>query len=123
MPRDEANGRAAGLGESKVLTKWIGLAEVSAKEVNDILGPEEGAFAVVVALAKGSEDFIARVAHAADQLGLNLLQCTDVDPYADRVGQHEVEESVRRLAASLTPAEPLRFDDFCIYPRGGTADE
>jgi hypothetical protein len=96
---------------------WIGLVEMKGRPGNEAFGPGQGgAFAIVLALANGPDDYRARVANAASALGLEVVEFDDVEPFAARVAAFNVNPAVRKLARRLTPNSPILFDRFHCYP-------
>ena len=70
----------------------------------------------MIALANSEADVISKVAIAADALGLDVVDCEEIEPLRERIRRFSVEEAVLELADRVTEAEPVGFDEFCTFP-------
>jgi hypothetical protein len=109
------------LGASRNMTidriVWIGCVEVTGRPGNPVLGLDDaGAYVIALALASNPTDYRKQVVKASNALGLEVLQCDDIEPLCDRLAKYEVDLSVQELADQLGPRNPVLFDCFCKYP-------
>jgi hypothetical protein len=97
--------------------KWIALAEVKARAGIMVLGYEgAAAFVTVLVLASTTEEVVSNVRDALDLLGLDLIDCTDIETFAAQIIHRELENEVKALAGQVNDENPVAFDEFCVYP-------
>ena len=97
-------------------TKWIGLAEVRAQEGSEVFGPEpKGAIVNIVACAEDADDFRDVAVRAFDEYGVDLVKLEDVEPLASRIGSHEVDATLLRVAERIPDDTPFVFGSFHTY--------
>ena len=94
---------------------WIGLAHVRPKPGTNNLEGALGAFVPVLVLADCAEGFAAAAATCLDSYGFDVIEIEDIELFADRVRTQTVHEDIRKLAASLSPQQPVAVDTFQAY--------
>ena len=96
--------------------KWIGLVEVFGPR-NKTLSEEKpkGAFVNVIALACSEQEFFSRVREALEELGFDILDLEDVEPYAERTKKYKIDPKLKEMAAKIDSKNPIGFGTFHMY--------
>jgi hypothetical protein len=94
---------------------WIGLAQVSSRPDNDLLGGPKGAYVNVLAIAASTEDFIAKVKKAVKDLDLDFIHIEDVEPFSERCKSYEINAGIMNIAIEVSESSELRFGDFHTF--------
>jgi hypothetical protein len=94
---------------------WIGLAQVSSKSVNGLLGSSKGAYVNVLALASNSNDFTEKVIKAIKELELDFVQIEDVELFSERIESYEINDNIINLAIEVNKSKELRFGNFHTF--------
>jgi hypothetical protein len=94
---------------------WIGLAQVSSRPSNDLLGGSKGAYVNVLAIAINPADFIAKVKRAIIDLDLDPVHIEDIEPLSERRKNYEISRSILMLAHEVSETRGIRFGDFHTF--------
>lgn len=94
---------------------WIGLAQISSKSVNGLLGSSNGAYVNVLALASNSNDFCEKVKKAINNLNLDFVQIEDVELLSERSESYEISDNIIKLAKEVKKYKELRFGNFHTF--------
>jgi hypothetical protein len=98
--------------------KWIGLAEVRQQPGVEELGKNRGGFVTVVLFAQSENEFEQRVRKVLFEMGFDLVNVDEVEPYDRRVATHEIDRALRTAADELDPAAPpaVALGSFHTFP-------
>lgn len=94
---------------------WIGLAQVSSRPDNGLLGSAKGAYVNVLALATNPTDFTNKVKKAIMNLGLDFVQIEDVEPFSERSENYEMTDIIINLAMDVSKSKEIRFGNFHTF--------
>jgi len=96
---------------------FIGLVGVGALPTCDILGNSKGAYVNVLAFASTAEEFEVEVNRAVADLGLFVIECEDIEPFAQRAAQRLLDDELHELAAEVHKTRQLRFATFHTFDK------
>jgi len=94
---------------------WIGLAQVSSKSSNCLLGSSKGAYVNVLAIASNPTDFTDKVIKAVQDIGLDFIHIEDVELFTERIENYEIDESIKNIAIDVNKSKELRFGNFHTF--------
>lgn len=95
---------------------WIAFVHVAPSNLSAPIAGHKGAYANVVGAARDRESFIRRLAGAAADLNLHLLEVEDVEPLSERLHKWQVDPEIHDLARDAsTEAEAVHFGTFHAY--------
>lgn len=97
--------------------RWIGLADVRARQGNPALGGACGALVAVVGDARDSAAFLRMVEAELGKLGFQLLALDDVEPLALRRDRHPLPRALEDAVHGITAQQPLALGSFHAYRR------
>ena len=92
---------------SRASQKWIGLANVTPKPGNDLLGTGPGAFVVSIAWANSARDYFRKVVDVLNEEGFDVVQIEDIDTFEDRIKNQTVASEILELAEQVTEDDPV----------------
>jgi hypothetical protein len=97
--------------------KWIGLFELTFRADNALdQKAGSGAFVTVVGIAPSCEEFCRLVERRLVDMGASHVTYDDVELFAARMRNHEVQPIIHDAARSLSDLTPIAFGTFHMYP-------
>ncbi|TQV67011.1 hypothetical protein FKG94_26445 [Exilibacterium tricleocarpae] len=94
---------------------WLGLAEVTPKQGNDILKGAEGAYVNVIALAISEEEYTSIVKSELLKYGFNTLAIGNIELLSDRRKTSVVDDELLDLASLINEENIAQFDEFQAF--------
>lgn len=101
------------LSSCNIREKWIGLAEVvPITQHNEV---DRSAYVNVIGLASDEWSFHELVEYECGQMGLQLTNLEDVEPWRIRVQNWHPSPDIISLANSVSDTTPIIFDTFFTF--------
>lgn len=94
---------------------WIGLVSFLPSDWSDEFDGLKGAFVNAIAPAFDEDDFVRQVSAAAKELGLEIEEVKNFEPYLDRMRNFEVAEELRDVAKQAELDKNVGFGTFHTY--------
>jgi hypothetical protein len=96
---------------------WIGLVELTARPDSELFGEDSGAITSVLASAHSFVDFANKVASFYDQLGIDVLEYSEVGRVSDHESRTGLSEELRALANEAEATGAVEADSYYVFPR------
>jgi len=100
-----------------IVDVWIGLVGVAAFPGGTSLGDAAGAYVTALAMASSSEQYESVVKNALVELGLFAFEFEDVETFAHRAQQFQLDEKLYEIADDVRKSCEVRFDSFYTYAK------
>lgn len=97
------------------LDVWVGTADLKPVAGNDIFEEADGAVTNVCALARDEAGYRRAVVETFRELGLNVVEIDDIEPFQNRAQDLEPDSNSFEIAAGVSRTTPLVYDEFYVY--------
>lgn len=94
---------------------WIGMVQVEPHEGNDVLEGAVGAFVNALAIAEDEAEWREKTRGALEEIGLDLKNTEDVEPFWSREHSANPNEKLREEAEQVRLTGEVRFGSFQAF--------
>lgn len=94
---------------------WIGLAHVSSRPGNGLLGGANGAYVNILAIADNPSAFLDKVKEALEDIKLDFIRIEDIELFSKRSENYKIDKGIIELAIEVSKTKELRFGTFHTY--------
>ncbi len=94
---------------------WISLLEVKPAAGNKEYEGIAGAYVHGVVTAKSADDALIKLGVALKELGFDLVEAQDTEPFDDRILLGIADENIKRMAQVALRTETTQFDEFRVW--------
>ncbi|MFN8166798.1 MAG: hypothetical protein U0X76_11700 [Bacteroidia bacterium] len=96
---------------------WIGLAHVTNKFDNDILGDSRAAYVNILAIATSMNDYHIKAKDAIEKLGLECIEIEEIENLLERSKNYRLKNSIIYLANEVIKTGLVQFGNFHTFKK------
>jgi len=98
--------------------KWICSINVIQRLGADIYSSDKGgAYTNALVFASSRDQAVEVLKASLDELGLDLEEIEDLEPFEDRIREREIDKKLMKLANQLDSQNVIRIGTFHTYPK------
>lgn len=95
---------------------FIGLAHVvTNKAAGGVLKSSKGAYVNILCLVSNETEFIVEASKVMKSMGLNLVDCEDIETFTERMEKYEIQDRLLSLAKQVNDEQKVIFGTFHSY--------